>query len=110
MGCQSRINNRSLDHLLKRACFGLMVASAASGVNAQLTQNLAIDTKALALGNAVTADPPGINSIHYNSAGLAMLDGRHSSVTILAVSCEYGVKLTSPERMTSIHLYGYALV
>ncbi len=97
MGCQSRINNRSLDRFLKRACFGLMAVSMASGVNAQLTQNLAIDTKALSLGNAVTADPPGINSIHYNPAGLTKLDGRQLSVTMLAVSLEIGAKFNAPE-------------
>lgn len=34
------------------------------------------NAKALALGHAVTADPPGIDSIHYNPAGLARLKGR----------------------------------
>ena len=39
---------------------------------AQLGQNMFIgNAKALALGNAVTADPPGIDAIHYNPAGLA---------------------------------------
>ena len=43
--------------------------------NAQLTQNLAIDSKAMSMGNAVTADPPGIKSIHFNPAGLTKLKG-----------------------------------
>lgn len=34
------------------------------------------NAKALALGHAVTADPPGIDSIHYNPAGLTRLKGR----------------------------------
>lgn len=43
----------------------------------QMTQNLLLgNAKALALGNAVTADPPGIDSIHFNPAGLARLKGR----------------------------------
>lgn len=42
--------------------------------NAQLTNHLSIgNAKALALGNAVTADPPGIDSIHFNPAGLATI-------------------------------------
>jgi len=45
-------------------------------VNAQLMQNLLIDTKAMSLGNAVTADPVGIMNIHFNPAGLTKLDGR----------------------------------
>lgn len=45
--------------------------------HAQLGQNLFIgNAKALALGHAVTADPPGIDSIHFNPAGLAKLRGR----------------------------------
>ncbi|MES2664391.1 MAG: outer membrane protein transport protein [Pseudomonadota bacterium] len=40
-------------------------------------QNLFIgNAKALSLGNAVTADPPGIDAIHFNPAGLARLKGR----------------------------------
>ncbi len=37
------------------------------------TEQLAIDTKAISLANTVTADPPGIMSIHYNPAGLSRL-------------------------------------
>ncbi|MBE0484001.1 MAG: outer membrane protein transport protein [Bacterioplanes sp.] len=46
------------------------------GANAQLAQNLFLDTKAMSLGNAVTADPTGIMDIHFNPAGLTKLDGR----------------------------------
>lgn len=43
---------------------------------AQLGQNLPVaSAKANSLGNAVTADPPGIDSIHFNPAGLARLPG-----------------------------------
>lgn len=53
----------------------LLVASQASF--AALSENLTIaNPKALALGNAVTADPPGIDSIHFNPAGLARVHGR----------------------------------
>ena len=42
----------------------------------QMAQNLMLgNAKALSLGNAVTADPPGIDSIHFNPAGLARLKG-----------------------------------
>ena len=44
---------------------------------ATLGQNLPVaSAKATGLGNAVTADPPGIDSIHFNPAGLASLRGR----------------------------------
>ncbi len=34
------------------------------------------NAKAVSLGHAVTADPPGIDSIHFNPAGLARIKGR----------------------------------
>lgn len=40
--------------------------------------------KALSLANAVTADPPGIDSIHFNPAGLARLKGRHRLLKLIA--------------------------
>lgn len=54
-------------------------------VRAQLGQSMLLDPKALSLGNAVTADPPGLASIHYNPAGLTRLEGRQLSVTMLNV-------------------------
>ncbi|OUR94926.1 hypothetical protein A9Q81_14265 [Gammaproteobacteria bacterium 42_54_T18] len=53
-------------------------------VSAELAQNLSIgNPKALALGNAVTADPPGIDSIHFNPAGLTRLKGRLQETKLL---------------------------
>ncbi|HVK98546.1 MAG TPA: hypothetical protein VM553_01980, partial [Dongiaceae bacterium] len=41
------------------------------------TDSLTIgNPKALSLGHAVTADPPDIDSIHFNPAGLTNLKGR----------------------------------
>lgn len=46
-------------------------------VQASFTDSLTIgNAKALSLGHAVTADPPGIDSIHFNPAGLTRLKGR----------------------------------
>lgn len=62
---------------------GLAVCS--SLCQAQLAQNLFIgNPKALALGNAVTADPPGIDAIHFNPAGLARLEGRQYEIKGIA--------------------------
>lgn len=63
----------------------LLVSIFALKVNAQLGQSMLLDPKALSLGNAVTADPPGIASIHYNPAGLTRLDGRQIGVSLLNV-------------------------
>jgi len=37
------------------------------------SEQVATDTKAISLANAVTADPPGLMSAHYNPAGLSLL-------------------------------------
>jgi len=47
---------------------------AASHAYADITDNIGVDPKAMALANAVTADPPGLASIHFNPAGLARID------------------------------------
>ena len=41
---------------------------------AAFNEQIATDAKAMSLGNAVTADPPGIMSIHYNPAGLSLIE------------------------------------
>ena len=47
----------------------LSLGIAAGSAQAQLATNLFLDTKAMSLGNAVTADPVGIMDIHFNPAG-----------------------------------------
>ena len=70
----------------KRQILGAVIATTISfGAQAQLAQNLTIHPKALALGNAVTADPPGVMAIHYNPAGLTRLDGRQLEVNLMSV-------------------------
>ena len=51
-----------------------------SFANAQLGQNLAVDIRSLSMGNAVTADPPGISAVHFNPAALAKIDGLQTDV------------------------------
>ena len=58
-----------------------------------IVENLTMgNAKALSLGNAVTADPPGVDSIHYNPAGLAKLRGRQYNLKVLAASMTFGVE------------------
>ncbi|GFO56403.1 hypothetical protein GMSM_34100 [Geomonas sp. Red276] len=40
---------------------------------ASFHEQMALDTEAMALGNNVTASPPGIMAIHYNPAGLSLM-------------------------------------
>ena len=57
----------------KFPCFLLLsLISLSISTHAQMAENLFIgNAKATALANAVTADPPGIDSINFNPAGLA---------------------------------------
>jgi long-subunit fatty acid transport protein len=60
-------------------------ALACHRAHAQLAQNLTVaNAKALSLANAVTADPPGIDSIHFNPAGLALLAARQYQLKVVA--------------------------
>lgn len=78
-------------------CAAIMLSlSVFSGeCHATLTENLTIgNAKALALGNAVTADPPGIDSVHFNPAGLSRLQGQQSEIKLIggymSVNLEFG--------------------
>ncbi len=64
---------------------------------AQLGQSMLLDPKALSLGNAVTADPPGIMAIHYNPAGLTKLEGRQLGISILNVILTFETEFSLPE-------------
>jgi len=63
----------------------------------QLGQSMLLDPKALSLGNAVTADPPGIASIHYNPAGLTRLEGRQIGISLLNVILHSEAVFNLPE-------------
>ncbi len=71
----------------------LLVSQAAT---AQLATNIAMDPRAMALGNAVTADPPGISAIHFNPAGLAKLEGRRIDLQFLAADFALNSEFTAP--------------
>lgn len=75
--------------------FGFMLALS-TGASAALIENMTIaNPKATALGNAVTADPPGIDSIHYNPAGLARVKGREGLFKLSVVSFTFGAEFGS---------------
>lgn len=59
------------------------------GSQGQMIQNITVgNPKALALGHAVTADPPGLDSIHFNPAGLAKLRDRGQQTKVMAAHME----------------------
>lgn len=71
---------------LLAAC--LLGAGVAPVAQAAVAENLVIDPKAMAMGNAVTADPPGLMSIHFNPAGLTRISGRTKTdnITVAKIS------------------------
>jgi len=74
-----RFNLPGLSHLRIMLCFVICMVMAASQflnppkAEGAFAEQLAVDTRAISLANNVTADPPGIASIHYNPAGLSLL-------------------------------------
>lgn len=73
-----------------KICFVLAFSHEAS---AALVENLTLaNPKATALGNAVTADPPGVDSIHFNPAGLARVHGREGLFKLAVVSFTFGAE------------------
>lgn len=68
----------------------------AAPAQAALTENLTTSVVAMALGNAVTADPPGIDSIHFNPAGLARLTGDSETMNNFGASIRTGANFTAP--------------
>ncbi|CAN5898790.1 outer membrane protein transport protein [soil metagenome] len=57
-----------------------------SVAKADLTDSLTVSPTAMSLGNAVTADPPGVESIHFNPAGLARMTGNTKTDSIFVAS------------------------
>lgn len=89
-----RIKN-NIRHFWAQA-FLLAAMSLCVTAQAQLATNLTIDLRALSLGNAVTADPPGVSAVHYNPAGLAKLEGRHADLQLLAANFAIKSNFTAP--------------
>jgi long-subunit fatty acid transport protein len=82
---------------MKTLIFTLACLLTSTATHAQMGQSLTLDPKALSMGNAVTADPPGIASIHFNPAGLTKLEGRQLSVTIMNVILSMESEYAIPE-------------
>lgn len=85
-------NNKALACALV-ASLGCILAT---GARAQLANNLAIDVRAMSMGHAVTADPPGIMAIHFNPAGLAKLDGRRLDLQFLGADFKLNSEFSAP--------------
>ncbi|MCF8028873.1 MAG: TonB-dependent receptor [Desulfobacteraceae bacterium] len=51
----------------------LLVVICREPAYAVFNEQIAVDARAISLANTVTADPPGLMSVHYNPAGLSLL-------------------------------------
>lgn len=65
--------------------------------HAALTENIGTSPVAMSLGNAVTADPPGIDSIHFNPAGLARIKGKVRQDSVFGASFKPYARFHQPE-------------
>ena len=63
---------------------------------AQLGQNLSVDVRSLSMGNAVTADPPGISAVHFNPAALTKLKGLQTDVQGLVANFDIQREFSAP--------------
>lgn len=83
-----------------------ILVSGVSGVaHAQLGQNLAVDLRSLTMGNAVTADPPGISAIHFNPAGLAKIEGLQTDVQGILANFDIQREYSAPP---GYNVFGYS--
>ena len=78
-------NHKLRDGVFLRLIFGACLAIFPVSSFAVVADSLTIgNAKAVSLGHAVTADPPGIDSIHFNPAGLARIKSRTLQLKMVA--------------------------
>nr|WP_107865605.1 outer membrane protein transport protein [Agitococcus lubricus] len=82
-----------------------MLAMYGSGAQAMLAQNMSVDLRSLSLGNAVTADPPGINAIHFNPAGLTKIQGLQLDIQLMMADFSIEAELSAP---ANYRVFGYS--
>ncbi|WP_436863289.1 putative pilus system OmpP1/FadL family transporter FilD [Acinetobacter haemolyticus] len=83
----------------------ILIAGLSNITHAQLGQDLSVDLRSLALGNAVTADPPGISAVHFNPAALAKLDGLQTDVQGILANFSIKRDYTAP---AGYNVFGYS--
>lgn len=92
--------------LHKLSYLALAMASVwSANSHAMLAQNMSVDLRSLSLGNAVTADPPGINSIHFNPAGLSKIKGLQLDVQLMLADFAIEADLSAPK---GFNVFGYS--
>ncbi|MEW5735555.1 MAG: outer membrane protein transport protein [Thermodesulfobacteriota bacterium] len=77
--------------------FFVFLLLAAPAAQAAMHEQMAISPRAIALGNAVTADPPGVMALHYNPAGLARIRGKLLDLGITYPSITIKARFEAPK-------------
>jgi long-subunit fatty acid transport protein len=90
------MNKNNTDNLVRLVCFCLALCFVAGTARAQLATNIAVDVRAMSMGHAVTADPPGIMAIHFNPAGLAKLEGRRMDLQFIGADFSLESEFSAP--------------
>lgn len=83
----------------------LVLTGCSTPAFAQLGLNLSVDIRSLTMGNAVTADPPGISAIHFNPAGLTKLKGLQTDVQGLIANFDIQREFSAP---AGYNVFGYS--
>jgi long-subunit fatty acid transport protein len=94
-----------LDLRLRPLTCSILLAGISPLTYAELGQNLSVDIRALSMGNAVTADPPGISAIHFNPAGLTKIEGLQTDVQGLLVDFDIRREFQAP---AGYNVFGYS--
>lgn len=92
-------------HRLHPLVGAILFAGLSGQAYAQLGQNLSVDVRSLSMGNAVTADPPGISAIHFNPAALTKLKGLHTDVQGLVANFDVQRNFSAP---AGYNVFGYS--
>lgn len=90
---------------LRPLAVAIILSGCSSLSFAQLGTNLSVDIRSLSMGNAVTADPPGISAIHFNPAALTKIEGLQTDVQ--GILADFGVEreFSVPE---GYNVFGYS--
>ncbi|TDT39388.1 long-subunit fatty acid transport protein [Halospina denitrificans] len=81
----------------KRLLGAIVLAFVSMGAFGQAEFQLLVHPKASALGNAVTADPPGIMALRRNPAGLSRLEGRQWEFGLVAARTVFEAEFSVPD-------------
>jgi long-subunit fatty acid transport protein len=77
-------------------CASAALTLLALPVRAAFTENIGTSPVAMSLGNAVTADPPGLDAIHFNPAGLTRLKVNTRQDAVFGASIKPYAHLSQP--------------